>query len=345
MAVYIGNDFHPHQQTICYMDSADGEIHRCELKHDYSLVREFYSQFKGEVVIGLEAGNPCRWFEMMMSELGHQVLFGDAKEIRLLARSRHKSDPRDAQHLLDLLLRSEFPVLWRRSEQSQAILGQLRFRHALVQQRTRIYNHLQALAHTAGLPKRSMKSVLTRDQLKKADLSQTQIDQRDHWFSMLKDTDSRIKQLDQWVVKTAADDPVVSQLGTQPGVGALTALCVTHTLGDVSRFRTSRQVTAYAGLDPVEKSSGSRRHIGRISKAGSPLLRFLLLQAGQAAIKRDLQLRQFYKQLCHRRGHAIAKVALARKVLVRSYIMLRDKIDYAQYRRHGVAVGQSDVSR
>jgi len=326
------------------MDTTDGEIHRRELKHDHAQIREFYSRFNGEVVIGLEAGNPCRWFEKMMNELGHRVLFGDAKEIRLLARSRHKSDPRDAEHLLDLLLRNEFPVLWRRPEQSEVILEQLRFRHALVQQRTRIYNHLQALAHTAGLPKRSMKSIWAKDQLKEADLSQTQMDQCDHWLGMLKDIDSRIKRLDQWAARAAAADPVASRLGTQPGVGVLTALCLTHTLGDVSRFRTSRQVTAYVGLDPVEKSSGSRHHIGRISKAGSPLLRFLLLQAGQAALKSDAQLRQFYEQLCHRRGHAIAKVAVARKVLVRSYIMLRDKINYAEYLRRGVVVGRSDLA-
>jgi transposase len=304
-------------------------------------VREFYSQFTGAVVIGLEAGSPCRWFERMMNGLGHQVLFGDAKEIRLRARSRQKTDRKDAEHLLELLLRDEFPTLWRRSEESETILDQLRFRHALVQQRTRICNHLQALAHTAGLPKRSMRTVAGQDQLKKAELSKTQIEQRDQWLSMLREISPRIKELDQWSVREVTTEPVAARLCTQPGVGPLTALCLTHTLGDVTRFRTSRQVTAYVGLEPVEKSSGSSRRIGHISKAGSSLLRFCLLQAGQAALKRDLRLRQFYKQVCQRRGQAIAKVAIARKVLVRSYIMLRDKIDYAEYQRRGVAVGLS----
>ena len=94
-------------------------------------------------------------------------------------------------------------------------------------------------------------------------------------------------------------------------------------------------MTAYVGFDPVEDSSGTRRRIGSISKQGSRLLRFLLVEAGQIAIRRDQELAQVYKRVCIRRGHAKAKVAVARRLLVRAFIMLRDEIDYAEFHRRG----------
>lgn len=129
---------------------------------------------------------------------------------------------------------------------------------------------------------------------------------------------------------------------THVGVGLLTSLCLVHTLGDVGRFASTRKVTAYVGLDVTEHSSAERKVYGGISKAGSRLLRYLLVEAAQTAAKRDEQLRSFYQQVVQRRGKAKAKVAVARKLLVRLFIMLRDKIDYASVsasrkaRRRGV---------
>jgi transposase len=112
-------------------------------------------------------------------------------------------------------------------------------------------------------------------------------------------------------------------------------------MGDVNRFQSARQITAFLGLDPVEKSSGDTTRIGHISKEGSTVLRFLLGQAAQAAINRhgDEKLRQFYQPISRRRGRPIAKVATARKLGIRAYIMLRDEIDYAEFDRRGRAVG------
>jgi transposase len=331
--VYIGVDFHPHKQMICYVNTADGEIHRKELSHDLQKIRQFYSMFEPEAVVGLEAGCNCQWFEKMLSELGHKLLVGDAKEIRRLAPSRHKTDSRDAEHLLNLLLEGRFPQLWRRSTESETVLGQLRYRHSLVQDRTRICNRLQMLAHRAGLKKSRMQIKATQRRLQQAELSITEQQQREAWFAMLADLNKRIETVQKWLEAKAQSDEQVIRLQTQPGVGPLTALCLVHTLGDVSRFFNMRKVVAYVGFDPVEKSSGEKQRIGHISKAGSRLLRFLLVQAAQASLGSNQRMRQFYQRVSRRRGHAIAKVAGARKLLISSYIMMRDQIDYDQYQR------------
>jgi transposase len=105
MPGYCGVDFHVRQQTICYCDTADGTLHRRELNHQKDDVRSFYSQLKGEVVVGLEASGDSTWFIELLEGLGHQVLIGDASEIRRVARRRQKNDRRDAGLILDLLLK------------------------------------------------------------------------------------------------------------------------------------------------------------------------------------------------------------------------------------------------
>jgi transposase len=118
-------------------------------------------------------------------------------------------------------------------------------------------------------------------------------------------------------------------------VGLLTSLCLVHTLGESSRFSSLRKVAAYAGFDPMEDSSAERKAYGGISKAGSKLLRYLLVEAAQTAAKDDEQLKQFYRRLVPRRGKARAKVAVARKLLLRCFIMDRNEIDYAEFLRRG----------
>jgi transposase len=76
--------------------------------------------------------------------------------------------------------------------------------------------------------------------------------------------------------------------------GTLTSLALVHTLGPVERFATARKVTAYVGLDPLEHSSGERQRIGSISKQGSKLLRYLMVEAGHTASRHDPDLKRFY---------------------------------------------------
>lgn len=162
-----------------------------------------------------------------MQELGHELLVGNPTQIRAPARSRHKSDRRDADSIPDLLLKDEFPALWRRSVKSQTVLEQLRFHHALVKQRTQICNRLQALAHSAGLPKRSMRTRRARESLMEARFSETQSFQRDQLFELLDNLTERIKVIECWLEEKAADSKVQPLL-THKGIGLLSVIAVVH---------------------------------------------------------------------------------------------------------------------
>jgi transposase len=338
MTLYIGVDFHPHQQTVSYCNSEQGEVHQASLFHNVEQVRRFYKQLP-KAVVGIEASCTAQWFEQMLSELGHELKVGNPSQIRARARSRHKSDKRDADLLLDLLLKDEFPALWRRSMRGQSVLEQLRFRHHLVNHRTQVCNRLQALAHAAGLPKKGIQTKRARIALMAANFTETQNYQRDQLFEILDDLTDRIKQIEQWLEEKATGDEKVQLLLTHKGVGLLSALAVVYTLGDINRFPSSKEVVAYTGLDPLEKSSAGKAKFGSISKAGSAVLRHLLGQAMHIATRYDGELKAFYQRLANRRSKSIAKVAATRKLLIRLFIMLRDGIDYAEFKRRGATVG------
>jgi transposase len=342
--IYIGVDFHARQQTTCYLKTETGELVISELKHqDKARVRAFYEQFQGHVIIGLEASGYSPWFEAMIEQIGHQLWLGDATEIRRRARWRQKSDRRDAELIWDLMVHNEFPLLHQPAPHSREILRMLRYRQKLIKVRTMTKNSLQAIALQAGLAKG--RCLFTKDgqaEFTAAEMSPALQWQRDHWLALLKPLNQQLLETMIWFKAQSKDDPVIARLRTHPGIGLLTALCLWHTLQPVSRFRNQRKVVAYAGFDPLVRSSAERAIYLGISKAGSRMLRYLVVEAVHTTLRYDDDLKRFYKRVAERRGRPKAKVAAARKLLIRAYIMLRDEIDYAEFRRRAVAVGLPD---
>ncbi len=159
--------------------------------------------------------------------------------------------------------------------------------------------------------------------------------ERDKWLELLIQLEEQIAGLEKQLKQEAESDERVQRL--------LTALCIVHTLGQVERFTTTRKVAAYAGLEPMEHSSGEKRRYGVISKAGSRLLRFLLGEAAHMAARSDEELKQFFRRLKGKCGMAKAIVATARKLLIRCFIVLRDEIDYAEFRQRGIEARSARV--
>jgi transposase len=342
MTLYIGVDFHPHQQTLAWCDTQTGETRTIELVNDPQIVREFYTSLPEPAVVGIEASARATWFEEMLFETSHKLLVGNPVLIRKRATSRHKNDRRDAELILKLLLQDEFPAIWRRTPESDQILEMLRLRRSFVRQRTQAYNRLQALAHSVGLPKGKIRTKGFQQMLKAAPMNEVAAIRREHLFLAVENFRTQIAELDEWLKKKVVEDEKVQLLLTQKGVGDLTALATVHTLGDVSRFpRLSRQIANFAGLDPVEDSSAGRVRFRSISKAGSTLLRHQLGQAANIACRTDPNLKSFYKRLAKKKLKPVAKTAAARKLLVKLSIMLRDKITADEFDRRGRTVGNA----
>ena len=153
---------------------------------------------------------------------------------------------------------------------------------------------------------------------------------RKELLELLAQLQAAIEPLDQAVEQEARARAEAVRLMTHPGVGPVTALAMVLTLGPVERFANSRKLVSYLGLNPREDSTGGRQRLGAISKQGSSMMRWLLVEAGQTAARFDPELRRAYQRLKFRRVSGVAKVAIARRLAVRLYWMLRGRMDYAQ---------------
>jgi transposase len=142
------------------------------------------------------------------------------------------------------------------------------------------------------------------------------------------------------VEQEARKRPEVLRLMTHPGVGPLTALVFVMIIGTPERFLCGMQIGSYVGLIPSEDSRAGHQRLGHVSKQGNALLRFLLVEAAQAAVRCDSDWRRRYLHLALRRERRIAKVAMARRLAVRLYWMWRNGWEYAQSVEFGSHAGE-----
>jgi transposase len=305
------------------LDRETGEIIERRLEHPEE-ARAFYAGLTGPARVGMEASGPAPWYERMLAEQGHELWVGDAAAIRASVVRKQKTDSRDAVHLLDLLLTDRFPRIWMPSAAVRDARQLLRHRVKLVRYRTSVQNQLQALAMGEGICRRKkLWTKAGRKQLEGLELGPWARRRREDLLEMLDQLQGRIQELDQAVRKEAESRGEALRLMQQPGVGPVTALAFVLTIGPVERFSKSKQVVSYLGLNPRESSSGGKQRLGSISKQGNSMMRWLLNEAAQTASKFDPELRRDYQRLQFRRGRGVAKIAIARKLAVRLYWMLR----------------------
>jgi transposase len=327
----VGCDLHTRYQQIAMLDDETGEVIERRLEHANREAKEFYSKLSGRVRVGIEATGHTRWFERLLAELGHELWMGDAARIRAAEVRKQKTDARDAALLLELLLTGRFPRLWRPSSQQRDLRQLLWHRQKLVWMRNAVGNQLHALAMGEGLcRKKQLFTKKGRAELEALALGPWASCRRQELLRMLDQLDVSLKQFDEAVNEQAARNSEAVRLMTHPGVGPVTSLAFVLIVGPVARFQRSKQLVSYLGLNPQEHSSGGRQKLGAISKQGNPMLRGLLVEAGHTAARMDTELRQDYQRLRLRRGGSVAKVAIARKLAVRMYWMLRRQVNYAQ---------------
>jgi transposase len=327
----IGCDFHTRYQQIAMMDDSTGELVERRLDHENGEAHRFYRSVPKPVRVGIEATGPMQWFERLLAELGHELWIGDSAKIRASDLRKQKTDERDALLILELMLGDRFPRIWVPTPAERDLRQLLWHRHKLVRLRTMLGNQLHFLAMSQGLcRKKKLFTKKGRHELAGLSLGPWASRRREELLKLLDQVEPSIAELDRAVLEQASCREDAARLMTHPGIGPVNALAFVLTIGPVSRFRRSKQVVSYLGLNPSEHSSGGRRRLGAISKQGNTLVRWLLIEAAHHTVRFDPELRQDYQRLRFRRGNAVAKVAIARKLAVRMFWMLRSGADYAQ---------------
>ena len=327
----IGCDYHPRYQQIAMLNTETGELVERRLEHENGEARVFYASLPKPARVGMEATGYAQWFERMLAEQGHELWIGHASEIRAGVVRKQKTDARDAAHLLRLLVEKRFPRIWIPSPAERDTRQLLRHRYKLVCFRVSVKNQLHGLAMSQGVcRKKKLFTAKGREELEKLSLGPWASRRRQELLAMLDQLNPVIEELDRAVQQEAESRADAARLMTHPGVGPVTALAFVLTLGPMARFQRSKQVVSYLGLNPKERSSGDKQHTYSISKQGNTMMRWLLVEAAQTAVRFDPDLQRVYRRIKFNEGASVAKVAIARKLAVKLYWLLRATASCAQ---------------
>jgi len=342
----IGCDLHSRQQRLAMLDVETGEVEECVLRHEGDRVREFYRALPHPVRVVIEASGSMPWFLELMEELGIECLVGHPAKIRAQEPRKQKNDRRDALLLLRLLIEHRFPAIWMPKVEQRDLRALLRHRHLWVRMRVGIQNALQAIALSHGL-RHGAKLWNQEGQRLLRDLRlppHTQA-RRNELMGLYRHLQEKIEILDRQVAEVAEKRASSRRLMTHPGVGPITALATEVYLGDATRFPDGKALASYVGMIPAENSSGEKRRLGRLTKQGNAMLRFLWCEAAGHAVRKDVELKRFYSRKLAQKGLGKAKVAAGRKLGIRLWIMLRDQIEYQEFCRRARQCGEAHAER
>jgi transposase len=285
----------------------------------------------------IEATGAMQWFLELLEELGIQCRVGHPAKIRAAETRKQKHDRRDARLVLDLLvMKDRFPEIWMPSTEQRDLRTLLRDRDQWVKMRARLQHTLQAIALNHALRHgHALWSATGQSALQALPLPPYTSQRRNELLDLYRQLQKRIQELDKEVEAQAGQRPQARRLLTHPGVGPVTALATEVFLGEAKRFATGNQVASYIGMIPCEHTSGKRQRLGKLTKEGNSLLRYLWTEATLHAVGKDPELKRFYRRKLIQKGMGKARIAAARKLGIRLWIMLRDQIDYEEFCRRG----------
>ena len=334
---YCGLDIAMKSSYLYITDSQGRKLTAGEVateKKAFSLRLQPY--LRGGLSVAIEAGNQTAWIHDLLVSLGAEVTVVNPTKVKLIAESRCKTDKIDAKILCELLRLNGLPrPVHMPDKPARALRGLLVARRQLVSARTKLCNVVRGMVRQEGmsLPARALstqagwKHLLARgfEQFHLAVIVSA-------YFDSFKSLTASIRQLDQELAERERKDTRAARLKTIPRVGRIAALTFLAAVDDVHRFGSSRKLVGYSGLAPTVRSSGERTEYGSISRAGRSELRAVWVQiAHLVAIDRSKStalLRNWFAKVAHRRGRKTALVALARRLLVIAYHLLKNQTVY-----------------
>jgi transposase len=329
VTIVMGLDQHRGQITAEWIDTATGEVSRARIAPAHrEPVARFLRRFEGlELEVALEATTGWRFVVEEVRAVGGRAHLAEPAETaaRRGPKKRAKSDRADARHQRELLMIERLPESWIPPDHLLDLRARVRLRHTLCDQRGEWQQRIQAVLYHHGLPAR--RDLLTRENrawVEQAALPETAREQVTVALAMIDALDVQLAPLTRDLRAYARRQAGCRALMGHYGIGGLTAVTILAELGDCRRFSSSRHAVRYSGLDITVHQSDRRRAPGHLSRQGPPALRWALFEAAQVARRSGSPDRDYYTQAAERLGGNRACLAVARKLLKRSYHTLRE---------------------
>lgn len=333
---YLGVDLHRRRSYVVLMDNQGKLIDQRRLPND--AMPDYVAQLPKSTFAVLEATGNWSYMYDVLEEGADEVVLAHPKRVKAIAAARIKTDKIDANILAHLARVDLLPTAYAPPVEIRELRDLVRHRSKLVRERTRHKNRIHTILSKYNLhsPCTDLFGKKGRAFLEKNrnQLSATHQLILDNYLSMIEVLDERIKSVNPGILTWAKDDPRMKLLTSMPGIGIYSAAVIIAEIGDIHRFVGAKQLCSYAGLVPSTRSSDAHVRHGRITKEGSPWLRWIMVSAAQRAPCASPRLAHFHKRTLKRHGKKTARVALARQMLTIVYYMLLRNTPY-QERQQG----------
>ena len=298
------------------------EAFACKLTHDDHVVVE-------------ATGNAAAVAEVIAPHVG-RVVIANPRQVRLIAEARIKTDVIDATVLARLYAAGFLPEVWVADARTQAMRRQVTRRVQIVRQRARLKTLIQSILHAhlvPPCPHADLLGVKGRSWLLSQTLPPDEIEAMQRHLREHERLTDDLRVVEREIARDALANADAKRLMTIPGIDMVVAVGLLAAIGPVDRFKAPDRLVSYLGLNPTVHQSGeSRPRHGRISKQGRTHARTMLVEAAWVSVRGRGPLRAFYERIARRRGVHIAAVAVARKLAVIIWHLLRRGEDYAWVR-------------
>jgi len=294
-------------------------------------LRKYFRQFRGkDVQVAVEACGFWPAFREMVEPEVKRLVLVHPQRVKAIASAKLKNDRVDSETLAHLLRCDLLPESWKADRETQARRQQVRLRATLVRQRTRLKNQVHAVLHQQGLrsPATDLFGKRGRLWLKNVKLPPQARESVEVCRRMIDSYNQEIQEQNLPLSEKAKDDDRVKWLLTIPGIGECSAMMLLAEIGDLGRFGNKEALCSYAGLVPRVRESAGKAARGGITRQGSPWLRWIMVEAAQVATRCSPAAKRYYERLSRKKHKHVARVALARKLLIAVYALLHDGVAF-----------------
>lgn len=331
----VGIDLHKDTFTAAVLDPRSGEVtyrkFACKCR---TQIVDYFKTLPRPHAVAIESVGFYRWLWDLLEPIVDELYLADATRCRALAATRPKTDRQDALNVADLLAAGRLPTAYAPPMHVRELRDWTRHRNGLSRSHARILTRVQSLmdANNRPGPRRAKADALIR-YLKAHHTLLPQRHVKMLWLAVdqLTVIERQIADAERAIVELLAQDRFAATdalLRSIPGVGPVTSATAIAEIGDFTRFTDRKQITRYAGLNPRTFDSADKQRTGRISKAGPRQMRWVLQQAAWCARRDHPVFRKRFGQLSRRVGKPKAGVALARKLLLCMWAVVRDGRPY-----------------
>jgi len=327
---YFGLDIHKLMIQICQIDSTGKERRDWKIPATRESISEFAKSLTSDDAAVMETTFHTWEIYQILATSRAKIVVSDSNKVKAIAHARIKTDKIDA-HILAQLLRTDFiPTVEMPTEEHWNGRQLMKHRQLLVRQQTRFKNSILGI-----LNKKLIKSPYSRELtpsgkkwLRNLALPPTEKLMMNQLLDLVETVERQLKEVVTELEARAKVGRTAMLLMSIPGVGLATASALTAAIGDINRFQSPNQLASYLGLVPTLSQSGERARHGGITKAGNSLCRFLIIEAASAMAKGSAPLAVTYHKIKAKKCHSVAVTALARKMSVLIWHMLKNNEPY-----------------